>query len=182
MSKYRLLHLVRKKREHGQSTMAELAALSMVTGKKDADKAVKKALMHVGTVANGDSYVKAMDKVEQGIKLLTNQVTARMVIYCHSCQYGVDCAGLDKDDVEFLAELHRCQEGHAMVQIPQDEYNEWMRGRKLETGQGWRTSDSPRSEPSMISLSCTECLSFPYFAFDPLRESPEAENLFPPIF
>ena len=49
---------------------------------------MKKLFEHVGAVAAGYSYVKAMDKVEQGIRMLTNQATARFKLFQEMPQDG----------------------------------------------------------------------------------------------
>ena len=49
---------------------------------------MNKLFEHVGAVTDGDSYVKAMDKVEQGIKGLTNQATARFKLFQEMPQDG----------------------------------------------------------------------------------------------
>ena len=51
---------------------------------------MKKLFEHVGEVNAADSYTKAMDKVEQGIKRLTNQATARFKLYQEMPQDGRD--------------------------------------------------------------------------------------------
>ena len=48
-------------------------------------------------------------------------VEEETVLYCHSCKYGVSYAGLEKDFVEYLVEVHKAQYGqfgHVMVQMP----------------------------------------------------------------
>jgi hypothetical protein len=49
---------------------------------------MNKIFEHVGGVVEVDRYMKAMDKVEQGIKLLTNQATARFKLFQEMPQDG----------------------------------------------------------------------------------------------
>ena len=85
------------------------------------------------------------------------EITAKTVIYCHSCQSSFNCAGMDEDFVEFLVELHRSEDGHVMVKIRQDEHKECLSVKKLKSGQRRTASDSPGSRSSAISLLTLEC-------------------------
>ena len=58
------------------SCKQEKAMVVMLGGEE-----MKKLFEHVGGVTPADSYIKAMDKVEQGIKRLTNQATARFKLF-----------------------------------------------------------------------------------------------------
>ena len=49
---------------------------------------MNKLFEHVGGMIDEDTYIEAMDKVEQGIMLLTNQVTARFKLFQEMPQDG----------------------------------------------------------------------------------------------
>ena len=49
---------------------------------------MNKLFEHVGGMIGEDTYIEAMDKVEQGIMLLTNQVTARFKLFQEMPQDG----------------------------------------------------------------------------------------------
>ena len=61
----------------------EKAIVIMVGGEE-----MNKLFQHVGKVLDEDTYVSAMDKVEQGIRLLTNQATARFKLFQEMPQDG----------------------------------------------------------------------------------------------
>ena len=65
------------------SCRQEKAMVVMLGGEE-----MNKLFEHVGGVIDGDSYIGAMDKVEQGIKLLTNQATARFKLFQEMPQDG----------------------------------------------------------------------------------------------
>ena len=65
------------------SCKQEKAMVVMLGGEE-----MKKLFEHVGGVNAADSYTKAMDKVEQGIKRLTNQATARFKLFQEMPQDG----------------------------------------------------------------------------------------------
>ena len=49
---------------------------------------MNKLFQHVGKVLDEDTYIGAMDKVEQGIQQLTNQATARFKLFQEMQQDG----------------------------------------------------------------------------------------------
>ena len=49
---------------------------------------MNKLFQHVGKVLDEDTYISAMDKVEQGIRQLTNQATARFKLFQEMPQDG----------------------------------------------------------------------------------------------
>ena len=49
---------------------------------------MKRFFEHVGKVEEGDTYAKTIKKVEQGIKKLTNQATARYKLFQEMPQDG----------------------------------------------------------------------------------------------
>ena len=57
------------------------------------EEEMKKLFEYVGGVNTADSYTKAMDKVEPGIKRLTNQATARFKLFQEMPQDGRASAG-----------------------------------------------------------------------------------------
>ena len=65
------------------SCKQEKAMVVMLGGEE-----MNKLFEHVGGVAEDDSYIRAMDKVEQGIKRLTNQATARFKLFQEMPQDG----------------------------------------------------------------------------------------------
>ena len=65
------------------SCKQEKAMVVMLGGEE-----MKKLFEHVGGVNPADSYIKAMDKVEQGIRRLTNQATARFKLFQEMPQDG----------------------------------------------------------------------------------------------
>ena len=65
------------------SCRQEKAMVVMLGGEE-----MNKLFEHVGKVLDEDTYISAMDKVEQGIRQLTNQATARFKLFQEMPQDG----------------------------------------------------------------------------------------------
>ena len=65
------------------SCRQEKAMVVMLGGEE-----MNKLFEHVGKVIDEDTYIGAMNKVEQGIKMLTNQATARFKLFQEMPQDG----------------------------------------------------------------------------------------------